>query len=363
MIDKNTYCVIMAGGIGSRFWPMSRQDFPKQFHDVLGTGNTLLQQTFNRFSEICFKENVFIVTNEDYRVLVTLQLPEIDQSQILCEPSRRNTAPCIAYATYRIKLLNNNANIIVAPSDHLVLKEQNFINTINIALKQAASADNLITLGIKPHSPDTGYGYIQFKDTKDGVDASVKKVKTFTEKPTLEIAQEFISSGDFYWNSGIFIWNVKSIASAFEKYLPELNTLFLEGENVFGTPKEQKFIESVYAQCENISIDYGIMEKAKNAFVVLSDFGWSDLGTWGSLHNHLQKDKNGNGLVGKNILTYESKGNIVNVPSNKLVVIQGLENYIVAETPDVLLICKKDDEQKIKQFVNDIKLKKGDKYI
>jgi mannose-1-phosphate guanylyltransferase len=363
MIYKNTYCVIMAGGIGSRFWPMSRQDFPKQFHDILGTGSTLLQQTFKRFSEICLTQNIFIVTNSDYKELVRKQLPEIKEDQILCEPSRRNTAPCIAYATYRIRLLDSDANIIVAPSDHLILKEKKFIDTISIALKQATNIDSLITLGIKPHSPDTGYGYIQFKESKEAIDISVKKVKTFTEKPTLEIAQEFISSGDFYWNSGIFIWSLKSILSAFEKFLPEMNSLFNEGEKVYGTNAEEKFIEGIYSQCENISIDYGIMEKAKNAFVVLSDFGWSDLGTWGSLYNHLPKDKSGNGLVGKNILTYNTKNNVVNVPSNKLVVLQGLENYIIADTNDVLLICKKEDEQKIKQFVNDIKLQKGDKYI
>ena len=363
MIDRNTYCVIMAGGIGSRFWPMSRQDFPKQFHDILGTGHTLLQQTFNRFSEICLTENVFVVTNEDYKTLVQTQLPELTEAQILCEPSRRNTAPCIAYATYKIKLLNPQANIVVAPSDHLVLKEKNFVETIRIAVKQAATSESLITLGIKPHSPDTGYGYIQFTDSKSTADKSVKKVKTFTEKPTLEIAQEFIESGDFYWNSGIFIWNVKSIEAAFKTFLPELNELFAEGGKIYGTDGEKEFIESVYLQCENISIDYGIMEKAKNAYVVLSDFGWSDLGTWGSLYSHLPKDKNGNGMVGKNIMTYNAKNNIVNVPNNKLVVIQGLENYIIAETKDVLLICKKEDEQKIKQFVNDIKLQKGDKYI
>ncbi|MFT6844620.1 MAG: mannose-1-phosphate guanylyltransferase [Flavobacteriales bacterium] len=357
MINPNHYCVIMAGGIGSRFWPMSKSDFPKQFHDVLGTGKTLIQQTFDRFEKICLAENIFVVTHEDYKQLVKEQIPAITDAQILCEPSRRNTAPCVAYAAYKIHEINPAAQMIVAPSDHLILKEEAFVATVVEGLSKAH--DNcLVTLGIKPSRPDTGYGYIQFVDEEN--DGRVRRVKTFTEKPDKELAKQFIESGDFYWNSGIFIWNTKTIIAQFEAHLPDMARLFEEGRGIYNTKREVNFIKSTYETCTNVSIDFGIMEKATSVFVVLSDFGWSDLGTWGSLYTHLNHDKNNNGVTGKKVRLYESEGNIVHVPKNKLVVLQGLKDYIVVDANDVLLVCKKDDEQKIKQFVIDIKHEFGD---
>ena len=352
---ENNYAVIMAGGIGSRFWPMSRAEMPKQFLDILGTGKTLIQQTVDRFKNICPTENILIVTNEQYKSIVLEQLPELTEDQIVCEPMMRNTAPCIAYANYKIAAKNPDANIVVAPSDHLVLDQPEFDNIISTAIEQSNHNDCLVTLGIKPSRPDTGYGYIQFTEESTTIGEHVRKVKTFTEKPTLEIAQQFLDSGDFYWNSGIFIWNVKSINKAFEQQLPEVDALFKEGVGKYNTPEEQAFIKRIYPTCKNVSIDYGIMEGADNVYVVLSDFGWSDLGTWGSLYTHLDHDNSGNGVIGDNVQMYDSKDCIVNVPKDKLVVLQGLDNYIVVESNNTLLVCKKDDEQKIKQFVSDIK--------
>ena len=360
---KDNFAVIMAGGIGSRFWPMSKTAYPKQFHDVLGTGRTLIQMTFDRFKDICPDENIFVVTNEIYKELVLEQLPGISDQQVLCEPSRRNTAPCIAYACYKIRDLNPNANVVVAPSDHLIQKEAVYTETINTAIEQARANSSLVTLGIKPSRPDTGYGYIQFIEDDATVSEGVKKVKTFTEKPQLELAKEFLNSGDFYWNSGIFIWTLESIIAAFEAHLPEVDALFKEGEGKYNTGEERAFINEIYPVCKNVSIDYGIMEKAKNVYIVLSDFGWSDLGTWGSLYTHIEHDKKENAVVGKNVMLYDSENNIVKVPNEKLVVIQGLTDYIVVESDDTLLICKKEDEQKIKQFVSDIKTNKGDQYV
>jgi mannose-1-phosphate guanylyltransferase len=359
MVNKDNFCVIMAGGIGSRFWPMSRTSYPKQFHDILGTGNTLIQQTFERFLNICPKENIYIVTNELYRDLVKEQLDGIADDQILCEPSRRNTAPCVAYANEKIRAKNENARIIVAPSDHLVLKEQAFISTIETALEQAETTGNLVTLGIKPSRPDTGYGYIQFTDAENAVDKNVRKVKTFTEKPNLDLAREFLKSGDFYWNSGIFIWTLKSITEAFRQHLPEVTELFEDATAELNSPGEKEKIAEIYSVCESVSIDYGIMEKAKNVNVVLSDFGWSDLGTWGSLFTHVKKDKEHNAVIGKNVVLYNSKDNMINVPENKLVVVQGLDDYILVDTEDVLLLCPKEEEQRIKQMVNDLKTGKN----
>ena len=349
----------MAGGIGSRFWPMSRTSYPKQFHDILGTGNTLIQQTFERFLHLCPKENIYIVTNAQYRELVKEQLDGISYDQILCEPSRRNTAPCVAYANEKIRAKNPNARMIVAPSDHLVLKEQAFIDTMETALNQAQTTGNLVTLGIKPSRPDTGYGYIQLTDADHAVSDDVRKVKTFTEKPNLDLAKEFIKSGDFYWNSGIFIWTLESISEAYRQHLPEVNELFEEGAAELNSDKEEEKIAEIYSVCESVSLDYGIMEKANNVDVVLSDFGWSDLGTWGSLFTHVKKDTDHNAIVGKNVMLYDSKDNMINVPENKLVVVQGLEDYILVDTDDVLLLCPKEEEQRIKQFVNDIKTGKN----
>jgi mannose-1-phosphate guanylyltransferase len=360
---KDTYCVIMAGGIGSRFWPMSRTAHPKQFLDILGTGRTLLQQTFDRFSDICPAENVFIVTNEDYTELVKQQLPELKDHQILSEPARKNTAPCAAYATYKICTINPNASIIVAPSDHLITKEDTFTKAVKSCIEKTREEDCLVTLGIKPTRPDTGYGYIQYMEHDWMPDNRLKKVKTFTEKPNLEMARFFIESGDFLWNSGIFVWSCKSFKSALELHSPEIASIFQEGNEKYNTPEESKFIENAYAQCPNISIDYALMEKADNVYVRSSLIGWSDLGTWGSLYTHIPKDEHSNAVVGKNVMMYDSSKCIVNMPKDKLVVIQGLENYIVVESDNILLICKKQDEQQIKTFVNDVKIEKGDKFV
>jgi mannose-1-phosphate guanylyltransferase len=352
----------MAGGIGSRFWPMSTTASPKQFHDVLGMGKTLIQQTAERFEGICPKENIYVVTNEQYKDIVKEQLPFLSAHQILSEPHRKNTAPCVAYASYKIKAKNPNATLVIAPADHVVFKEEEFKNTINIAIEKANSENCLVTLGIKPSRPDTGYGYIQFVNDNNK-NSSVKKVKTFTEKPEKDLAKQFIKSGDFYWNSGIFIWSIKSIIENFELHLPEEAKLFEEGMNLYFTEEEEKYIKSVYPQAKNISIDYGIMEKAKNVYVVLSDFGWSDLGTWGSLYTHIEHDEHKNAIVGKNVRVYDSEKNMIKVPDNKLVVIHGLEGYIVVESNNTLLICKKEDEQKIKDFVADLKAEKKSKFV
>ena len=352
----------MAGGIGSRFWPMSRTRHPKQFLDILGTGETLIQQTYNRLKRICPEENIYIVTNEIYRDLTKEQLPNLNDEQVICEPSRKNTAPCIAYANYKIAAKNPNANIVVAPADHLILKEDEFVRVINLALAYTEKSDTLFTLGINPSRPDTGYGYIQFDTDESKPDAEIKKVKTFTEKPNLELAKQFIESGEFCWNSGMFVWSLKSINTAFEKLLPTMNGIFKEGIGKYNTSQEEEFIKQAYSVCKNISIDYGIMEKSHNVHVISADIGWSDLGTWGSIYTHLPLDENKNAVVGKNVMLYESKGNIINVPKNKLVVLQGLKNYIVVESDNILLVCKKEDEQEIKQFVNDIKLTKDNRF-
>ncbi|MFZ4414323.1 MAG: mannose-1-phosphate guanylyltransferase [Bacteroidales bacterium] len=361
---ENNFCVIMAGGIGSRFWPMSRTSQPKQFIDILGIGETLIQQTFKRFERVCPSENIYIVTNEIYRDLIKKQIPHIKDEQIVCEPARRNTAPCIAYANYKILQINPEANIIVAPSDHIILNEDAFIEVITSALKATKKNDWLLTLGITPSRPDTGYGYIQFNDQITSTDDSrINKVKTFTEKPVLEMAESFLESGDFLWNAGIFVWSLKSIMKAFEKYLPEVDAIFKDGMQYYNTKNEANFIKNAYTICKNISIDYGIMEKADNVYVLSSEFGWSDLGTWGSLYEIRQKDENGNTIVGKNVMTYNSSNSIINMPKEKLVVIQGLDDYIVVEDDNILLICKKTEEQQIRQFVNDVMSEKGEKFI
>jgi len=352
----------MAGGIGSRFWPMSRTSHPKQFIDILGTGQTLIQQTYSRLKKICPEENIYIVTNEIYEDLILEQLDGITSEQIICEPSRRNTAPCIAYANYKIAEKNPNANIVVAPADHLIMKEDEFVRVVNMALDYTQKNDCLVTLGITPSRPDTGYGYIQFDSKHDSYDNDIKKVKTFTEKPDLELAKKFVASGEFCWNSGMFIWSLNSINKAFETLLPTMDGIFKEGVGKYNTPDEEEFINKAYSVCKNISIDYGIMEKSNNVYVISADIGWSDLGTWGSIYTHLEHDDSKNAIVGDEVMIYDSGSNIVNVPQEKLVVLQGLEDYIVVDTNDVLLVCKKEDEQKIKQFVNDIKLSKDKKY-
>ncbi|MGV3560129.1 mannose-1-phosphate guanylyltransferase [Larkinella arboricola] len=349
---NHTYVIIMAGGVGTRFWPFSRTNYPKQFHDVLGTGKSLLQQTAERFDGICPNENIYIVTSAEYHQLVKEQLPYLSDDQILCEPVRRNTAPCIAYAAYKIAQKDPQANMVVAPADHIILKEEEFKNTIRTALEATANQDILVTLGIQPSRPDTGYGYIQYIPDSDS--QSVKKVKTFTEKPHLELAQQFLESGEFVWNAGIFVWNAQAIRKAFEAYMHETAEIFAEGDEWYFTEKEDAFINKAYSLCKNISIDNGIMEKAKNVYVVLSDFGWSDLGTWKSLYEVSGKDENQNVTDGTHLL-YNTSNNIIKTPKNKLVVISGLEGFIVAEFDGVLLICPKEEEQKVKEFVADAK--------
>lgn len=354
----------MAGGVGTRFWPMSRTSRPKQFIDILGVGETLIQQTFRRFTRVCPPENIYIVTNEIYKDLVIEQLPQIGPDQVLCEPSRRNTAPCIAYAAHKINSLNPDARLVVAPSDHIILREDIFTEVITAGLDAVQHNDWLLTLGITPNRPDTGYGYIQFNEMiRYERDERICKVKTFTEKPNLEIAKSFLSSGDFLWNSGIFIWSLRTILLEFSLHLPDINELFLEGRSAFNTPGEQQAIEKIYSQCRSISIDYGVMEKSDNVYVLSSDFGWSDLGTWGSLYEIRSKDEAGNSVVGRNVMMYDAKNCVVNMPKDKLVVIQGLEDYIVVEDDAILLICKKEDEQQIRKFVNDVMVNKGERYV
>lgn len=355
---ENNYCVIMAGGLGSRFWPFSRNEKPKQFLDFFGTGRSLIQMTYDRFRAIVPASNILIVSNLIYKDLILEQLPEIEPDQVLLEPARRNTAPCIYYAVQRIKAINKKANIIVAPSDHLIMKEEEFINTIKAGLEFIDQNDNLLTLGIKPSRPETGYGYIQI----DEGETNPRRIKTFTEKPNAELAQIFFETGEFYWNSGIFLWNLKTIDEAFNVYLPEVATKFNAGKELYNTPNEQQFIDEMYSSCPNISIDYGIMEKAANVYVLCADFGWSDLGTWGSLYELSNKDENNNVTLKCESIFYESDDNIVALPKGKLAVIEDLKGYIVAESDNVLLICKKTDEQRIRQFVNDSTIKFNGKY-
>jgi len=340
----------MAGGVGSRFWPFSRNNRPKQFLDFFGTGRSLLQMTFDRINNLVLAENILIVSNVIYKDLILEQLPMIKENQILLEPNRRNTAPCIAYAINRIKAMTDKANIIVAPSDHLIMKEVDFLNTIKTGLEFVEQNDCLLTLGIKPSRPETGYGYIQI----DEGESNLRRVKTFTEKPNADLAQIFYETGEFFWNSGIFLWNLQTIVNAFDQLLPEVSTKFTAGKDFFNTDKEQEFIDQMYPSCPNISIDYGIMEKAANVHVLCSDFGWTDLGTWGSLYEMSPKDEHENVTLKCKTAFYESANNIVALPSEKLVVIQDLNGYIVAESDNVLLICKLEEEQRIRQFVNDM---------
>lgn len=357
-IMNNNYCVIMAGGIGSRFWPFSRNNRPKQFLDFFGTGKSLIQLTVNRFLPLVPVQNILIVTNVAYKDMILEQLPELSEKQILLEPTRRNTAPCIAYAIARIKAENENANIIVAPSDHLILNESAFVDTIRQGLDFVETNDCLLTLGMKPTRPETGYGYIQI----DEGTTSLRRVKTFTEKPNQELAEIFYKSGEFLWNSGIFLWNLKSIYHAFELHQPKILEIFEAGKDVMNTEVEHEFIEKHFPECPNISIDYGILEKADNVCVLAADFGWSDLGTWGSLYELSQKDADENAVKNGMSLCYDSKGNIIALPNGKLAVIQGLNDYIVAEDNDVLLICPKSQEQNIRQMVNDVQVKFNGKY-
>lgn len=358
---NDNYCVIMGGGIGSRFWPFSRESYPKQFLDFFGTGRSLLQMTYDRFVRIIPKENIYIVTNAAYADLVKKHLPDLHDDQILLEPTRRNTAPCIAYASYHIKACNPDANIVVAPSDHLILKEDIFINDVKKALEFVKENKALVTLGIKPSRPETAYGYIQSSDTRLG---EFSMVKTFTEKPNLDLAEIFFNSGEFFWNSGLFVWNVDTILDAFGKYLPDVCSHFDQGKDVFNTDKEAAFIREYFPYCPNISIDYGIMEKADNVYMMCVDFGWADLGTWGSLFDIANKDEQNNAKLKKNkIMLYDSHSNIIAVDNpNRLVVIDGLNDCIVAESGNALMICRRGNEERIKQFVADTKIKYGNEF-
>ena len=347
MTESNNYCVIMAGGIGSRFWPYSRKNMPKQFLDFFGMGRTLLQQTFDRYSKIVPEENIFVATNSQYEELVKEQLPQLSEQQILLEPTRRNTAPCVAWASAHIQKMNSDANIIIAPADHLILKEREFVESITKGLEFVAQSSQLLTLGIKPNRPETGYGYIQIADEKLG---DFYKVKTFIEKPQLEFAEVFVESDEFYWNSGIFLWKASTILEAFRIHMPEMY------EKIKNNDED---IES----WPNISIDYGIMEKAENVYVQLCNFGWADLGTWGSLHEASPKDQHKNVIINGNTLLYDCNNNIIAMPEGKLAVLQGLEDYLVADTSNVLLICRKDDESTIRRYVNDVQIKLGDEFV
>jgi len=357
-MNQNNYVIIMAGGTGTRLWPVSTSQKPKQFHDLLGVGKTLLQMTYERFLEKFPKENIYIVTNKEYETLVCEQIENIDAQQLLLEPYKRNTAPCIAYAAYKIASKNPEASMVVAPADHLILKEDIFHQSIAVALDSAAKNDQLITLGMHPNRPETGYGYIQYIPDS----ATIKKVKTFTEKPEIGLAQKFIESGDFVWNAGIFIWSAKSILKAFEIHLPDLAEIFMDGEKQYFGEDERLFVNKAYSQSMNISIDFGIMEKAENVFVLLADIGWSDLGNWESLHEIREKDDADN-AVPQNVMNFNATGNIVTTDKSSLVVIQDLHDFLVAEQDGVILICRKNAEKEIKEIVNTVKIEKGDQFI
>ena len=361
MQNKHHYVAIMAGGIGSRFWPMSRTAYPKQFLDVLNTGKTLIQWTYERYTQFIPAENIYIVTSEEYVSIVEKQLPNLPKENILAEPSKKNTAPCIAYISFKLAQKDPQATFIVAPSDHLILEQENFQKIVEQSLDFVTHIKALATLGIKPTNPNTGYGYIQYEGLE--VSKGVYKVKTFTEKPTEEIAESFIASGDFLWNAGIFAWKASTIIAAFEKYQPEMFELF-DGEKAnFNTASEKQSIQKIYPQCVNISIDIAIMEKADNVYVIPASFGWSDLGTWNSAYENMEKDYFANAVASDNVIVIDATKCMINAPKDKLVVVQGLDDFIVVDTKDVLLICSKEKEQSIKEYVAEVKRHKGDKYI
>ena len=360
-MNKHHYVAIMAGGIGSRFWPMSRTDLPKQFLDILGTGKTLIQQTYERYSKLVPAENIYIVTAQEYVDIVKSQLPNFPEENIIAEPSRKSTAPCIAYIAFKLLNKDPKAVMLAAPSDNLILETDEFVKTAKKAMGFAETVNALVTIGIKPTNPNTGYGYIQH-ETKEAA-PDIYKVKTFTEKPNLDLAKTFIASGDFLWNAGIFIWKVKNILAAMEKHLPEIYDVFVAEKDKFNTPQEKEAVEEIYPQCTNISIDFGVMEKAENVYLVPASFGWSDLGTWNSAWENKDKDYFGNAVVGKKVMAVDAKNCIVHVPDNKLVLLQGLDEFIVVDIKDVLLICKKDKEQEIKDYVAEVKRNMGEKYL
>lgn len=358
--NNHTYVAIMAGGVGSRFWPGSREARPKQFLDMLGVGKSLLRLTFERFLPLCPASHIFIVTNAAYKELIKQQIPELTDNQILCEPSRNNTGPCVAYTAFKLAALDPEANFVIAPSDHIVLKEQAFLEKIGLALGFAARHEALVTLGIQPSRPDTGYGYIQMaEEAGDGI----FKVKRFAEKPDLETAKAFVSSGEYLWNAGIFVWNVRSILSAFEHLSPDIFHILQQGNGLWNTPGEQQFIDRTYPTTPNISVDFAIMEKAPNVFTVPAEFGWSDLGTWASLHAECPKDEHGNVLQGDHILALDIADCLVRTPQGKLVVLKDLRDYIVVDEGDALLVYPKSKEQEIKQVTVMVKERFGETYL
>lgn len=360
MAENHRYCIIMCGGIGSRFWPYSRSGRPKQFIDFMGTGRSLLQMTLDRVSAVVPVQNVFVVTNAKYASEVMAQLPEIPAEQILCEPARRNTAPCIAWATYSIAARDPEASVLVTPSDHLITREQLFVNCIMRGFDFVETNDALLTLGIKPTRPETGYGYIQ---TGKEVSLDIMQVKTFTEKPSLEVAKLFLESGEFLWNSGLFLWRASVIKEALKRHAADWIRLFEENSAVFASEGEQRFINANFASCPSISIDFAVMEKASNVYVERTEFGWSDLGTWGSLFDNSPKNSEGNVHRGDELLTYDAKGNIfTETMPGKLIVACGLEDYIVSDSDDVLLICPRSREQEIKRMVTDVTIRYNEKY-
>lgn len=363
-MEENCYVVIMAGGAGTRFWPLSTSKRPKQFLDVLNKGTTLLQDTFHRALSLCDKKRIIVITHKEYESLVKSQLPDLPSENIWLEPYRKNTAPCIAYAAYKLKAKNPDAIMLVLSSDHIIQKEKAFVTAVQSCFNKAKKEDCLITIGIKPTRPNTGYGYIQYiQNETDEKDKKIFKVKTFTEKPDLKMARYFVKSGEFLWNTGIFIWSIKSIIHAFEKYDKELSQIFKEGVGKYYTSEEQEFIEKAYSVCKNNSIDYAIMEKANNVYVRITSMGWSDVGTWKSLYELAPKDKNKNIISGKQVMTYDTHQCLINIPNDKLVVLVGIKNCIIVESNNILLICNKDNEQDIKNIVNEIRVQKGDKYI
>ena len=352
-MNTNYYAILMAGGVGSRFWPVSTTEFPKQFHDMLGSGDTLIQKTFSRLSKLIPVENIFILTNERYNDLVLEQLPLVKQAQVLLEPAMRNTAPCILYASLKIKKQNPNAVMVVAPSDHWIEDEATFSANLKQCFDFCSKEDALMTLGIKPTFPNTGFGYIEYDKSDEN---PIKSVSQFREKPDYETAKSFLASGNFLWNGGIFIWSVKSILNAFEKFQPKMNELFLQGIGSYNTTSETDFINENYANAENVSIDYAILEKAKNVYVIPATFDWNDLGTWGSLHEKLDKDENNNAVVNATVLLKNSSSNIISTSKDKLVIIDGLEDFIVVDKDNILLIYPKSKEQEIKGIVASLKV-------
>ena len=362
-LHDHTYAVIMAGGVGSRFWPMSRSGRPKQFLDILDRGRTLIQMTADRLEPMLPYDRMYVVTNERYKDEVMAQLPELPEAQILCEPFMRNTAPCLAYAHHSIARRDPEATIVVASADHLIEDEQGFRDVLGVAVKQASETAQLLTIGITPTRPDTGYGYIQYEELPGAFDGRLQQVRTFTEKPNRELAEEFIASGDFCWNSGIFVWSLATIQDRFEAQLPDLHSLFLEHADDLGTEREAEAIRAIFGAAENISIDYGIMEGAPNVGVVLGDFGWSDLGTWGSLYDRLDKNEEDNALSGVQLIGEGATGLMVAGEGNKLVVAKDLQDFIIVDTPDALLLCPRDQEQWVKQLVSRLKADKGEPLV